>query len=237
MVRRFASGLTYIISPAGKKVHGIRFWSAAPLPYPWRKSARRAFQSGRKGSTSAQNSFWWLGCTKWQYSCTINIHRRSGLQRQPGGQRDAFFRHVAHAPAAGLCPARAVRVLATQHPGKGRVHLPADRLEQRKALLRGGGQSACFRAARATRRFAAITQPILAGLQRHPPGLALARSGTRPPPPCRPAAPAGSDSSPFFRTSSYSSPATRRIWPAILVRPPVSFPTILLYHNILRFGC
>lgn len=67
------------------------------------------------------------------------FHRRGGLQRQPGGQRDAFFRHVAHAPAAGHVPHAQLGRLAAQHPGKGRVHPPADRLEQRKALLLRGG--------------------------------------------------------------------------------------------------
>ena len=32
--------------------------------------ARRSFQSGSSFSTSAQKAGLWLGCRKWQYSCT-----------------------------------------------------------------------------------------------------------------------------------------------------------------------
>ncbi len=66
------------------------------------------------------------------------FHRRPWLQRQPGGQGDALFFHVAHPPPAGHVPHLQLGRLAAQHPGKGGIHHPADGLEQCQAFLLGG---------------------------------------------------------------------------------------------------
>ncbi len=90
----------------------------------------------------------------------------------------------------------------------------------RHSSFEGGGQSACFRAARATCCFAAITQPIRWATKASA-WSALTRSGT-----LTATVPSRRTRRfrffTFFRTSSYSSPATRRIWPAILVFHPLA---------------
>ena len=66
------------------------------------------------------------------------FHRCPRLQRQPGGQRNTLLFHIAHAPPAGHVPHLQLGRLAAQHPGKGRIHLLADGLKQRQALLLRG---------------------------------------------------------------------------------------------------
>ncbi len=196
--------------------------SGRTRPYPCRSIARRAFQSGKNCSTRAQNSFWWLGCTKWQYSCTITY---STAARGCSASREASvirFFSILHTPHR-LVMSRTCSWggWPPSTPAKaGYTFWLMGSNNARHSSFEGGGQSCCLRAARATCCFAPITQPIRWATKASA-WSALTLMGT-----LTATVPSRRTRRfrffTFFRTSSYSNPATRRIWPAILLFHPLA---------------
>lgn len=119
----------------GRNVHGIR--TNPSLSMPQHRPARLPVR--QKLLHQGPELLLVVGMHKMAVFMHDHIfHRCPRLQRQPGGQRNTLLFHIAHAPPTGHVPHLQLGRLAAQHPGKGRIHLLADGLKQRQALLLRG---------------------------------------------------------------------------------------------------